>query len=127
MATVNRKNKGKQYTCVDESRFIFHWHRPGDPLPVLIKHQGVPYLLTQEVIQKALVDGRANLAKVDLSVLPRVEKEILAETPVQNRKGAYVWVLNGGSTWDVVKAVASYVAVGGVALWAVNEIAKALA
>lgn len=64
---ARRKNQGKQYSVVStEDRTIRYWHRPGDPLPVILNHAGADYLLTKEVVEQARVKQRSPLIRLEV-------------------------------------------------------------
>lgn len=124
LATLRRKNQGKQFTCVDEAtRFIFHWYRPGEPLPQLIQHNGHRFMLTKELVEKAQANGRTPPIKIDVRDLPRKVQEAVAEEARLNGKGAYVTVIKSDA-WDTVKAWALYAAAAGLSCWAAYEAVK---
>lgn len=122
IATLHRKNQGKQFTVVDDSRFIFHWHRPGESLPKLLQHpSGARFLLTQDAVNVALKFQRSKLLKIDVEaglVLPAVSHV--------NDKGATVWDIPKPSRWLTHKAWAAYAAVCTVSAWGAYELTKVL-
>lgn len=129
-AEVRRKNNGKQFTVVDDSRFIFHWHRKGEHLPKLLAHHsGARFLLTQAHVDEALKKQRSKLIKIDVNTLTKKQKQGLVTLPIlTNGKGTrYVELPKAVSAWATAKAWGLYAAVAGAAGYAAYEITKVLA
>lgn len=121
-ASVHRKNNGKQFTVVDQTRFIFHWHKPGDHLPKLLKHpSGVRFLLTQEKVDEALKYQRSTGLKIDVDA-----QVIVPPLSYGNDKGTIIWDLPNQKqkNWETFKALAAYAAVCGASIWAGLELTK---
>lgn len=66
-ATLNRKNMGKHFTAVDTAtRSIIHWHRPGEPLPIVVEApDGVSYVIDKAKVAEAQKNQRAPLDRAD--------------------------------------------------------------
>lgn len=124
LATLHRKNQGKQYTVVDDRRTIFHWHRPGEHLPKLLQHpSGSRFLLTQEKVDEALKHQRSKLPKIDTA-----SGQVVPAVSYVNDKGGTVWELPKPPTLkDYAKSFGLYLAGSALAVGAAYEIAKVFA
>lgn len=123
-AQVNRKNLGKQFTCTDETRFIFHWHRPGEHLPVLIRHAGEVYKLTQEHIDAAQAQGHSKLIPIEVN---ETHKTLLIGHGMPNGKGAITVQVEEGTKLGLAASLGLYAVASAVSIYAVIEIAKVFA
>ena len=123
-ASVHRKNQGKHFTVVDQTSYVFHWHRPGEHLPKLLQHpSGVRFLLTQEKVDEALKYQRSTGLKIDVDA-----QVIVPPLSYVNGKGIEVCFLPNQKqkNWETIKALAAYAAVCGAPIWAGLELTKVL-
>lgn len=136
-AEVRRKNLGKQFALVHiDSRKIFSWHRPGEPLPKTVEYAGERYILTQVVIDEAKKNQRAVLPKF-------IPVEVLVDTKVvgpQYSLSPITWVNPKGGieiqlidNWKRLREQAKSLALYGGAVtaaalssWAIVETVKGL-
>lgn len=124
-ASVNRKNLGKQFTCTDATRFIFHWHRPGDPLPVLVRHAGETYKLTQAHIDRAKAMGHTSLIPIEVN---DTQRQQLALSHTFNGKGAQLaYPDDEGTKLGLAGSLGLYAVATAFSVWALVEISKVFA
>ena len=132
--SVHRKNLSKQFTCVDDdTRSIFHWYRPGEPLPQLIYRPcGQRLLLTQEHIDAARKDGRCNLVEIPKAIATRLvltDKQndtfMRSEGRITGKDCLVVDLPDPKvSIWDHAKSWAFYGSIAAGSAMAANEIVK---
>lgn len=126
-ATLNRKNKGKQFTAVDTAaREIFHWHRPGEHLPILVQNtNGDQYIINQIDVDLAQENGKTKLGAHNAETIDTMA-ESLGKPIEENGKGSRVLKLHKGYKWATADW-ALYGVIGAAAMAVGYEVVKAFA